>query len=522
MLRNDQARDNDEAPKREFTDGIIVSSQPHFSFSQSLPSSAPLVPSLLTPTIKPSSHNQIHTNRPVKAFKIQELDVQNSQQTTRAPSISPTLSPSSSVLIIGGTDGSGTRRVVQVLTELGVSMVSEDPETYDIHADLVKGWPPLVNPVINHFKSLDYDVSKSPSILLSQTRQSVCRLLEQVRKDSYKPQSSKLAVGGVLNIPDAQHRHAWNVRYGFKAPVAMTLLPFWADALPSLRFIHVLRDGRDIAFSANQGPVEKFYHSMYNDNSGLRGVGVDRPIQAIRLWSDWNSQVYHWAQRYSKHLGDDKNFGYLVVHSEDFVDPDDNVRLAVIEKMANFVGSTINRRDLCCMAMRDSTFLGSHDRSTLAGGKSPLSSRYGKWKKHVENNPKLSEELFSVGSEGLRIFGYHPMRTLSTDSSLALCEVTEEDCKSAEDKAFEASLLAYLPNEQCSGKVGVDYKGGDLEAVAIPPNDPAFCCRTCAATSGCKFFTVVPHANMCYMKTSQGTVLPNRELVSGFPIVSTP
>jgi hypothetical protein len=45
-------------------------------------------------------------------------------------------------------DGSGTRRVVQTLTQLGVTMVSEDPETYDIHADIVGGWPPVVNPVI--------------------------------------------------------------------------------------------------------------------------------------------------------------------------------------------------------------------------------------------------------------------------------------------------------------------------------------------------------------------------------------
>lgn len=196
MLRNDSTRDNDEVPKREFTDGPVVSSQHSFSFSHplsSLPSSAPLVPSLFTPTIRPSSssHNQIHTRHPVKAItvtdpngpqrsypvKVVDLDT---QERTRLPTISSTLSLSSSVLIIGGTDGSGTRRVVQVLTELGVSMVSEDPETYDIHADLVKGWPPLVNPVINHFKSLDYDISKSPPFLLSQTRQSVGRLLEQV------------------------------------------------------------------------------------------------------------------------------------------------------------------------------------------------------------------------------------------------------------------------------------------------------------------------------------------------------
>ena len=45
-------------------------------------------------------------------------------------------------------DGSGTRRVVQILSQLGVLMVSEDPETYDIHADIVGGWPNVVEPVL--------------------------------------------------------------------------------------------------------------------------------------------------------------------------------------------------------------------------------------------------------------------------------------------------------------------------------------------------------------------------------------
>ena len=46
------------------------------------------------------------------------------------------------------TDGSGTRRVVQILSQLGVTMVSEDPETYDIHADIIGGWPNVVTPVL--------------------------------------------------------------------------------------------------------------------------------------------------------------------------------------------------------------------------------------------------------------------------------------------------------------------------------------------------------------------------------------
>ena len=67
-----------------------------------------------------------------------------------------------SVLVVGGTDGSGTRRVVQMLTNIGVTMVSEDPETYDIHADLVGGWPPIVSPVLSVTHSLNYDPEKLP------------------------------------------------------------------------------------------------------------------------------------------------------------------------------------------------------------------------------------------------------------------------------------------------------------------------------------------------------------------------
>lgn len=61
----------------------------------------------------------------------------------------PAAAPSAgNILVVGGTDGSGTRRVVQLLAKLGVTVVSEDPETYDIHADLFGGWPNVVTPVL--------------------------------------------------------------------------------------------------------------------------------------------------------------------------------------------------------------------------------------------------------------------------------------------------------------------------------------------------------------------------------------
>ena len=50
----------------------------------------------------------------------------------------------------------------QTLTQLGVLMVSEDPETYDIHGDLMGGWPTVVKPVVATMRTLNYIPPSGP------------------------------------------------------------------------------------------------------------------------------------------------------------------------------------------------------------------------------------------------------------------------------------------------------------------------------------------------------------------------
>jgi hypothetical protein len=419
------------------------------------------------------------------------------------------------VVIVGGTDGSGTRRVVQVLTELGVKMVSEDPETYDIHADLVGGWPPIVSPVIRHTHSLNYH----PQLLTnrfphhSAEIHSLQRLLQQVEIDSHKPTSHVLAQGGVL--PRASNAEGKNTLYGFKAPVSMTLLPYWHSLLPNLIFLHVLRDGRDIAFSVNQGPVEKFYQDMYANNPETRLLHP--PQKAIKLWSDWNSQLYHYAKEYvnafsSSAKGDGAGEGaaggeekypnhrltYQVVHSEDLVDDSRMVRFAAMYALAKLVRSTMSVEEICCLSVKDVSFMGSHDRSVLknhgGNGQEQLSSRYGKWKKQVAGNEALNRDLHSLGKEGLKVFGYDPMRPLAEDLSVPYddtsgsytCTMTHEQClvqysermKDLEDASHEAKLhsVEWGISGTCDIHFGVDYKGEDLDAVSISFEHPTECC----------------------------------------------
>ena len=105
-----------------------------------------------------------------------------------------------SVLVVGGTDGSGTRRVVEILTQLGVTMVSEDPETFDIHADAVGGWPTIVTPLLQQTKSLFYDPTQLPRTLQSKMEGYLTTLLEIANSDSKKSTSYVLAKGTVPTI----------------------------------------------------------------------------------------------------------------------------------------------------------------------------------------------------------------------------------------------------------------------------------------------------------------------------------
>ena len=440
-------------------------------------------------------------NLPPKPITLSSSNIQNAKK---------------SILIVGGTDGSGTRKVVDILRQLGVLMVSEDPETYDIHADSVAGWPTIVNPILSETKSLNYDISTLTQTLQQSIKEQLHTLINKAAEDSKKPTSYRLAVGGAL--PRPENKDASNILFGFKAPVAMTLAPLWAHIIPNFRFLHVLRDGRDIAFSANQGPVEKFYHLMYNkDNKG-------NEEKAITLWSDWNTQIKVWAENYVENLADpEKSFGYFALHSEDLVSPSLPVKFSAISYLAEWVGSTLSEDELCCLALDESVFMGSHDRSSGKGNpKSNLESRYGKWKNILKGNNELSTKMHSMGKDGLSMFGYEPLRELATAASTTktgyICKVDNVKCMKAKGVADLKEADGFSYHGICHVKIGVDYKGGDIitKDLSAEVNDNGACCRHCKLTPGCTAWTYNKGDFMCYLKNSDVIEIKNRmHLVSG-------
>ena len=162
---------------------------------------------------------------------------------------------------------------------------------------------------------------------------------------------------------------ATGVTWGIKAPVSMLLAPFLAHACGGgdgagsgagaagagagaasagpavcgggdggLKFVHVVRDGRDIAFSGNQSPVQKVYKASFADAGAHARAWAHFPehginLQAMALWADWNGALLRWARRHGAPYapdtaaryaptparGDASGLEYLVLHTEDLV-----------------------------------------------------------------------------------------------------------------------------------------------------------------------------------------------------------
>jgi len=72
----------------------------------------------------------------------------------------------------------------------------------------------------------------------------------------------------------------------------MYVPPIIAAACPGMRFLHLVRDGRDMALSDNQNQPNKHYEALFGE-----AYGAATPEFAIKLWARANSQVADWGER---------------------------------------------------------------------------------------------------------------------------------------------------------------------------------------------------------------------------------
>ena len=154
------------------------------------------------------------------------------------------------------------------------------------------------------------------------------------------------------------------LRWGFKFPGVLFFLPLLLDVFPDMRFVHLVRDGRDMALSDNQKALEH-YGALF----GIEGRGAE---SSFELWSRMN----HWAKQTC--LDGMHKDNYLLVRFEDLCSrPRDE-----IGRMLEFCGLRVPEdHELYALPKKVSTI--------------------GRWKAR----PELFKEL---DSSSLTSFGYGP------------------------------------------------------------------------------------------------------------------
>lgn len=79
------------------------------------------------------------------------------------------------------------------------------------------------------------------------------------------------ALVGLLVGAFADHlRGRGDRRWGWKLCETVYVLPLIDFLFPEARYIHLIRDGRDVAFSDHVAPVEPFWQKVYIDAVGVR------------------------------------------------------------------------------------------------------------------------------------------------------------------------------------------------------------------------------------------------------------
>lgn len=240
-----------------------------------------------------------------------------------------------SPLIIGGTGGSGTRVIMRIVQSAGVDMGSRLNETDDAVAFFA-----FHNFWVNQaFFGLDRKLPPPER-----------RAMDRQFRECLHIHCEKM-----------QESEQW----GWKTPRSLLLLPFLHRHFPALRFIHVIRDGRDMALSKNQNQLRDHGAAILG-----RQIDVSNPLDSFAFWLKTNNAAADYGERILRRQ-------YLRLRFEDVF----TNTTEICERLWEFIGL---KGDL-----------------SLAGIVPPKT--IGRWK---DAPPEIKQAFNELGEESLRRFGY--------------------------------------------------------------------------------------------------------------------
>ncbi|MDJ0899857.1 MAG: tetratricopeptide repeat protein [Xenococcus sp. MO_188.B8] len=248
---------------------------------------------------------------------------------------------------IGATGGSGTRLVARIVQQGGLFLGTNRNRSED-SIDLL-GYL-SIKPILAHLKT-----PLGP------------RLYNQLLQ--------KLKVGFQEYLADfdsEQRSQLW----GWKMPSSIFILPFLHPHFPQIKCLHLVRDGRDMAYSNNQNQLEALGLTVLNSEE----LSLSKPLQSITLWSKLNLLAAEYGEKYLPAQ-------YLRIRFEDLcLNP-----VPTIKQIFNFFGL-------------------SGDVRQIAQAEVTYPKSLGRWR---NRDSATIAQLNRIGEVALQKFGYLNPRDLS-------------------------------------------------------------------------------------------------------------
>jgi hypothetical protein len=187
----------------------------------------------------------------------------------------------SAPLVIGATGGSGTRVVARLARSAGYNLGTQLNQADDALAfrDFHDRW-------INRFVAAQNRSGSNSEVEIEGMAGDFQVALDRHLRD------------GIVSSDE---------RWGWKAPRTIYLIPFLRGQFRNLKFIHVLRDGRDMCFSRNQNQLRKHGPAILGRSERWFR---SEPIQSMLLWARVNLAAAAYGEA---NLGQD----YFAVRFED-------------------------------------------------------------------------------------------------------------------------------------------------------------------------------------------------------------
>jgi len=251
-------------------------------------------------------------------------------------------------IIIGATGGSGTRALRNVLVEVGVFM-GVRVNASDDSLDFVEFLDAFIEPILSKVHSPNYRLEDLPKEFVHTVSEQLLRCVDKYRSDC-----------------------APGRPWGWKNPRNLYIFPFIRKILPNFYFIHLMRDGRDMALSNNQNQLRSYNRYLFSGREIL-----STPEASMRFWSKVNTDFSKTAQH---HLG----ARYILLRFEDLCADPRRVICSLCEQIGitNQVADTNLDKAVASLYVPESC---------------------GRWKQLTKQQAYF---LTTIGAEGLRQFRY--------------------------------------------------------------------------------------------------------------------